>query len=495
MEDKLKKNYKIILFTSIIFLFFSIITYKTPLAGDDWGYALNGISGNPFITAIEFYFSWSGRFFSELWGFVVAPNKWLWNILNPLFFSIIYYCINYLANPKKSWLLYIVSFLLILYASDYLRMETYTWIMGTTYVIPMMLCLIYLCNVKKYSSQKMPKKIVFLCIVINFYIGLCMENIAAVMILINVLLFFYFYIEKGFYSHYAIIGIFSLVSFIIMRSSPGSAYRLSENTAWLSMSLLEQIACNIPYFLRYTFYDNKYLILVLNILLTINVFANCKSENILKIVSLLLSFITTLMLLSNKLVSMGFNIFTFLTLYQTNISCQILNCIIWIFYIVYLFVYFIYEYDNEYRNELLFYLLAAGASNIVMFFSPIFGARSSLYFYYFAILIVLMVLQQIKIKKQWLVVGCILLCSCLCIVRGKTILHKYQLVNLVYQDRLSKIDYYLDHPEVKDVWLPRMPIYTVHSADIEPEDTYHMETFKKYYGLEDDCVIHFYWEE
>lgn len=494
MKEILKRNIKTILFTSLVFLFFAIITYKTPLAGDDWGYALNGMNGNPFATAIEFYYSWSGRFFSELWGFIVAPNKWLWNILNPLFFTIIYYCINYLTNPKKSCLSYIVSFLLILYASDYLRMETYTWIMGTTYVIPLMLCFIYLCIVKKYSVQRMSKKIIFLCLLINFYIGLCMENIAAVMVLINLLLSFYFYFKKEPYLCYVVIGIFSLISFIIMRSSPGSAYRLSENTAWLSMSLLEQIACNIPYFLRYTFYDNKYLILVLNIIMTFSILTHSKSKKWLKIVSLILSFMTTIMLLSNKLVSMEFNVFTYLTLYQTDISCQILNCIIWVFYIIYLFIYFVFEYEEEYRNELLLYLLAAGASNIVMFVSPIFGSRSSLYFYYFAILIVLMVLQQIKMKKSIAFLG-IILCSLLCITKGKTILNKYQLVNLVYQDRLSKIEYYLDHPEIKDVWLPRMPIFTVHSADIEPEDTYHMDTFKKYYGLADDCVLHFYWEE
>jgi len=69
------------------------------------------------------------------------------------------------------------------------------------------------------------------------------------------------------------------------------------------------------------------------------------------------------------------------------------------------------------------------------------------------------------------------------------------LVHQVQQDRLSKIAYYVDHPEVKDVWLPRMPIFTVHSADIEPEDTYHMDVFKQYYGLSSDCTIHFYWEE
>ena len=88
---KIIRNYgKTILMATAVFCFFAVITYLTPLAGDDWGYALNGMKGTPFSTAVEFYFSWSGRFFSELWGFLVAPNKWLWNILNPAFFTVIF---------------------------------------------------------------------------------------------------------------------------------------------------------------------------------------------------------------------------------------------------------------------------------------------------------------------------------------------------------------------------------------------------------------------
>ena len=73
-----------------IFILFYYITVRTPLAGDDWGYAVNGMSGNPFVKAWEFYFTWSGRYFAELWGFIVAPHKGLWNLLNPALFAGIY---------------------------------------------------------------------------------------------------------------------------------------------------------------------------------------------------------------------------------------------------------------------------------------------------------------------------------------------------------------------------------------------------------------------
>ena len=47
-----------------LFVLFWMISVKTPLAGDDWGYALNGMNNNPLAMAWEFYFTWSGRFFS-----------------------------------------------------------------------------------------------------------------------------------------------------------------------------------------------------------------------------------------------------------------------------------------------------------------------------------------------------------------------------------------------------------------------------------------------
>ncbi len=62
-----KKVIKIVNLITGLFLFFLFfkITKWTPLAGDDWGYALNGMAKNPIQLAYEFYMSWSGRIVSE----------------------------------------------------------------------------------------------------------------------------------------------------------------------------------------------------------------------------------------------------------------------------------------------------------------------------------------------------------------------------------------------------------------------------------------------
>lgn len=200
---KLLKQYKneliLVLISAFIFILFFYITKLTPLAGDDWGYAVLGKENNPLVHAFKFYFSWSGRFFSELWGFVVAPRKWLWNILNPTMFTIIYISIIKLIDPKKNKLLVMVMILaLMLSVSNTLRIETYTWIMGSTYVVPLMMMLIYLniikplvFNGKFFSLQKL-----IISIFLNIYITLCMENIAAILVLFNILLLIYAYFNK-----------------------------------------------------------------------------------------------------------------------------------------------------------------------------------------------------------------------------------------------------------------------------------------------------------
>ena len=131
-------------------LLFVMITYWTPLAGDDWGYALTGMRNNPFVACFRQYFNWSGRILSELWGYIVAPRKWLWNILNPALFTGIFMTILAIARPRKNLVTCtLVVMFLILSVKDYVRMQTYTWIMGTTYVIPLLLLLIYTLILRK----------------------------------------------------------------------------------------------------------------------------------------------------------------------------------------------------------------------------------------------------------------------------------------------------------------------------------------------------------
>ena len=87
--------------TTVVFLFFALISHWTPVSGDDWVYAVGGMWNNPFTQAFHMYQTWSGRYLSELWGFLVAPHKNLWNLLNPLFFTLIFVLLVQLTGGKN----------------------------------------------------------------------------------------------------------------------------------------------------------------------------------------------------------------------------------------------------------------------------------------------------------------------------------------------------------------------------------------------------------
>lgn len=156
MKNIFKKKNFYLLAALFVLALFAYITYKTPLAGDDWGYYINGYKDNPITMALNFYYSWSGRFFSELWGMIMPRNKWLWNIINPLLFFGIFisiYKLGYIKNKYITVPLFMLAFMLSV--KDNLRMETYTWIMGTTYVVPLFLSLLYFLVLDQLFSKNL----------------------------------------------------------------------------------------------------------------------------------------------------------------------------------------------------------------------------------------------------------------------------------------------------------------------------------------------------
>ncbi len=490
-----KKNFYILCAIFVLFLF-GFITYKTPLAGDDWGYALNGSLGTPIKTALEFYQSWSGRFFSELWGMVVPCHKWIWNIINPLLFCGIFVCIYKLAHINKK---YITAPLLImtmmLSVDDNLRMETYSWIMGTTYIIPLFFSLLYFLLVDQMMKSDLYDKkfrtLAYLVNILLFIIGLMMENIAATMIVGEVVLIIYAYFVKKKSLKYLIINlIVSIISFTIMRMSPGSSARLlSEHATWNNMSLFEKIASAYPNFLQISFINNNYAIALFSLCLILFIIHSKTKVNLFyKVISVLILLLGI------------FTVFSFV-LKDTvfNNSSSLYSYIFWPIYIVNAFA-SIYLFTNKdyLTDKALFLLMIAGCNALVMLYSPIYGSRSAIYTVYYLIVVSVMLFNETIIcnYKKTILFTCMILFIIIVGDRTHEYVYKYRLVGLKQQERLEIIKYYKDHPEVEEAWIPRFPVYSIHGADIEEGDTYHFETFKEYYGLPQSAdKIIFYYEE
>ena len=499
MTKKLDIKKIIVPLISTLFIFglFFYMTYKTPLAGDDWGYAINGLKGNPIRTAIEFYNTWSGRFFSELWGFIVAPNKWLWNILNPLLFASIFLYIFLITNKAQKNGLYtsLLIICMILNVNSDLRMETYTWIMGDTYVIPLALSLLYFMITLKYIDDisLMPLSLKIINGIACFYIGLKMENIAAIMVFAQIILLIYYYIKnKKLSLEFIIYLVLSLISFIIMRVSPGSNARLMrDHVEFNSLPLLDKFLFNMPNFIGFSFVEHKFTILFFATSL-IGISFYKEKNKLLKYLFIAYQLISIFLLFSLNVGSVLHNELI-MNLNDKN------NPIIWLYWFVYIvmaFVIIIRNVKNEKdKLKVLFFIVLAGSSNLVMLVSPIFGARSSLYFVYYIIIATALNYQLFIEDAGKLMILMLVVFISLIGLRTREYLIKYNKVSLIENERQQIINYYRGHQNELDIYIPRMPIYTIHGADIEEDDVYHFETFKAYYGLNPDANVTFYWKE
>lgn len=478
-----------------IFVFFYRISSLTPLAGDDWGYAVNGLQGHPFKMAFEFYFSWSGRFFSELYGFLITPHKEIWNVLNALLFASIFYNALKISKTNRSISSMLLLIFLMLSVKDELRMETYTWLMGTTYVIPLALSLFFLNKIITVIENGLKLKKIYISIlaITLFYIGLTMENIALVMIFAIILLIIYCYFKYKYIPTYLYIFLLSsIIGFILLRLSPGANARLiRDHKDWLSFSLIKQITINYPNFIRLTFIEHRYLVLIfssLNIILILNNIYQKRKLSLLNLVLLTIFIFGSF--ISISLTASTYYVSTFI-LKLTDYK-SLVNLIFWPTYIVSIFINTqLLKKEDQYK--VLFFILLAGLSNGVMMASPIFGYRSSLYTVYFMIISCLIYFKSIDSKYLSTI---IIIPILLLILRSSTgLLQKYQLVDNVHEIRMGEITYYQKNPNIKEAWLIRYPIFTIHSGDIEQDDTYHMDVFKQYFGLQNDLKIYFYYPD
>lgn len=477
-----------------VFIFFYYISYSTPLAGDDWGYAINGLAQNPIISAIEFYQSWSGRFFSELYGFVITPHKEVWNFLNASLFTGIFILLYLLSNSKKSLYCGLVMLFLMLSVKDELRMETYTWLMGTTYVIPLFLSLLFFYLNQDYIliRKKLSKlTYIFSCLIL-FYIGLTMENIALLMVITTIIFFLYTYfrqriVDKKLIAYFII----SALSFTILRLSPGASARLLRDHAeWVQLSFVEQIIRNYPNFIRYTFIEPRMVILFLSISLGLTILIKVIKLYKVSFVDIFLLFVLGIASISS--LSLQLN-----TRFPSQIWENMLNpnsgysLIFWVIYIISIFVIIWIYFDGFNREKLFFTVFLAGVGTGVMMLSPIFGYRSTLYTVYFLILFISVVINQFSINIKFQIVLALIF-GLLISNESRALLYKYQLLQRVHNYRLSEIAYYKDNPSSKEAWIIRYPIYTIHSGDIEEWDVYHMDVFKKYFELNSNMKLYFY---
>ncbi|MBE6118459.1 MAG: hypothetical protein E7188_07945 [Erysipelotrichaceae bacterium] len=457
----------------LFFLFFFLISRYAPLAGDDWGYAAGGRYNSALMRAWQNYFSWSGRFFSELWGYGIAPHKKLWNVLNAAVFTGILVMMRRLSGAERHPLLIpAVLVLMMLSVPHELRMQTYTWIMGTTYVIPLMLFLIYVKLLKDYVFDNRMSTLRFaVCVLLNFMIPLFMENAAAMIFGADCLVLIYVCLkDKNKRKSLILFTAIAAVGVVLIRFSPGAMARSArDHAAFAELSLMQKIAVNIPNLMHWTFTAYPFFYAIL-------------------------SAVVLLYLRTRKGLVRNAGVLVCLLSYAV-IPGILPQALTWLFWMVYLAVLFAVALDMDTVQEKLyavFVLLCGCGANAVMLVSPIFAARSSVYTLFLFMLYGLILLERTELPDRAGGILTAMVCTgvVICAVRWMML---YRMINRINLKRMSQIQYYADRPDIEDLWIMGYPENTVHSADVVEGDDFHDAVFKEYYFLNPDSTLHFYY--
>lgn len=489
------KKYLFIIGTIFLIYIFRYITIRSPLAGDDWGYALF-TSGSPFVAAFKSFSNLSGRYFSELWSYAVIPHREVWNYINPLLFAILFLSLYKLNNNKNkpiiSSLLIIAMILSVFFQ---IRTQTYTWMSGGIYTVSLCLSLLYFVIVDTLFKCKQItlkfKILTFLSNILLFIIGLMMENIAAAMIAGIIIVIFYAYKKnnKQIIIYLIINLIFSVISFAILRSSPGSSNRLlRDHSDWANLGLFGQIAYGYPFFIEYSFINNNYTIALFSIIMCGLIWFSNKDNKIwIKITSSLIFVIGIFAVFYSNI----FNDECFI-----NNGSSLFSIIFWPIYIVNAFVdLFIFIGQGYEKDKAIFLLLFGGMSAAAMIMSPVNGARSYIYLVYYVIAVSVIVINSYDSNK---LINIIFGIGLLFLIYTKTYYYKnlYDSIKYAQEQRLVEINYYKEHPEDEEVWIKRFPENALHSVDVEEGDDYHFDVFKQYYNLpQSSSNIVFYFDK
>ncbi len=460
-----------LLVTAVFFMLFLLICRWTPAAGDDWVYASAGRWNSPFERAWSFYFTWSGRLLSEFYGFLIAPHKKLWNILNPLLFTSIYILILKLTEIRK----HPVSSCLLLFALVFsvgyrLRMQTYTWIMGTTYVIPLFLFFIYLVLIRDWLFENKDSKMrVWFLASLNFCIPLYMENAAALIVGADMLILVYLFLkDRPKIKRMAIFFLLACVGAVIILKSPGAHSRMiNDNAGFNALSVFEKIAVNYDALIYHTFIEHQTLTIALSAVCALYVFVNRKRC---AVEYLWIAF--AVLFAAAPLVSQGW-------LYILETAGMFA-------------VFVLYRSDETKMFRYIFVLLCVLGANGVMLMSPIFDSRSGLYSTYLLFYLILLLFEEIELPK-YAAAGIALGLSVLCAVRIYSYYELYHMVHLVTIKRDSQIEYYRLRPDAGDAWILAYPDESIHSPNVQEGDIVHSDAFKEYYYLDESLHLIFYY--
>ena len=256
---KLKKNKHLY----IAFLLILIVCILTPISGNDYGnyISTNGKLLEAISIAKSYYYSLEGRFIGRILIMFTTYHKFLWNIITPIIFTLLYSSLSKFMKQKTSFSILLIGLLLI---NCDMFAQGYTWLAGSiTYLYPTSLIAYYFSYI--YFNEDNYNVIDYIILTfLSIIIPMFVENLACSFVLGLLILNVYSYIKnKKITPLYLINFLLSSIFLIIMLKSPGSASRsLTENITFNNYNILQKIIYNIPNFNLYVFFKNPMMIIL-----------------------------------------------------------------------------------------------------------------------------------------------------------------------------------------------------------------------------------------
>ena len=461
MKKLLKENKQYI----ILFIFFSIIMFLSPICGDDWGNYLEGVQGFKHMIgqAIGMYFSWEGRFISRVLINILTCNKVIWNIINSIALLSIIYLIVKIIKPKNKKMIFLLSTLTILLMNIYTFSQVVVWIAGNItylFVIPLLLYYIYSLFNNKYNN--------IILIPLNIIIPMFVEHTGIILVLINIYFIIREYIKtKKINKLLLLYLIISIISILSMLLSPGSRIRSKqENIEFNNLSFINKILYNLPNYILYTFFINTYL----NIISTIsNIYLIKKIKNK---TTRIISYIYMIPL------PIIISILYLISAFKSNSTYQY-NELITVYYIIYSLITLLLMIKTKNEKVIFFYILGM-TTNGIMLLSPTWGYRTSFATYIFLTISYLIIIDK-YIKENKLINYTLLSIT---ILSSIFYLILYTSIHLQYKDNLKRIETNKNSNIIEIVSYPGFV-----NCNINPTNEYHMKRFKEYYKINDNTEV------
>lgn len=483
----LMKNKRKIIFFTLIFIFFCTISFLMPLTGDDWGNYLIGINNDFYhriLQSIDMYFSWEGRLVSRILIYNLTCHKFLFNIILSLLITLSIYISGNLIKVKNKNLIYLMMFLAFLLLENTIFTQSILWVAGSiTYMFPTLLTFIYLYIYFKYITKNTNYKWYIYLILGLFSLAMTMfvENIAIAFVFLNLLLNIFEYVKTKKINKLLLCNlILSSLGLLLMLVSPGSAQRAqTDKDVYSSGSFLFKIIIGYVRFINYTFIRNYYLVLIISIVNLLIIGKRNRKNLIFRVINYISIFLAIIYMLNN----FDINVLSILINHK-----NIFVIIFWSLYFVLCVYLLIKKYmKNEKLLKYLLFITVGLSANLVMIVVPIWGGRTTLFTTIFLTLAYLYIFDDLvpeKIKNK-LNKGLFLVIPVICLVY-LTLYYNVYRFNIFQEESIKE--------QLKNKVDKEIVIYTLPKKitwGLIPEDDYHIQTYKKYYKIDEDVKLVF----